>query len=90
MRYAHLVNLEDDWARMGSFMMTVPLDQIIDLCVFNGDLDKIAGYLCQKDVEKEANEISEDPPNCHSPRLLFGRKHRWVCKSLLTSALCTL
>ena len=45
--------------------MTVPLDQIIALCAFNGDLDKIARYLCQKDVEKEADEVREEPPNFH-------------------------
>ena len=69
--YAHLVNLEHDRAHAGSFLMTVPLDQIIELCVFNGDLDKIAGYLCQKDVDKERREIHEDPPEL-PPRPMRG------------------
>ena len=51
--------------------MTVPLDQIIDLCAFHGDLDKIAGYLCQKDVDKERQEIHEDPPEL-PPRPMQG------------------
>ena len=46
--------------------MAVPLDQIIDLCAVNGDLDKIAGYLCQQDVEKKADEIREEPPELPS------------------------
>ena len=69
--YAHLVNLEHDRAHAGSFLMTVPLDQIIDLCAFHGDLDKIAGYLCQKDVDKERAEIYEDPPEL-PPRPMRG------------------
>ena len=44
-----VLQLEDDRAWANSVVMTVPLDQIIELCAFNvhnGDLDKIAGYLC--------------------------------------------
>ena len=40
--YPDLVRLEDNRARANSVLMTVPLDQIIELCTFNGDLDKIA------------------------------------------------
>jgi hypothetical protein len=35
--YPDVVNLEHDRAHAGCFKMTVPLDQIIDLCAFNGD-----------------------------------------------------
>ena len=69
--YPDLVNLEHDRAHAGSFLMTVPLDQIIDLCAFHGDLDKIAGYLCQKDVDKDQAEIYEDPPEL-PPRPMRG------------------
>ena len=48
-----------------------PSDQIIDLCAFNGDLDKIAGYLCNQDCSKEACEIRDDPPEL-SPRSVRG------------------
>ena len=51
--------------------MTVPLDQIIDLCAFNVDLDKIAGYLCNQDIINEATEIREDPPEL-PPRSIRG------------------
>ena len=60
--YSNFVRLEDDRARANSLVMTVPLDQIIDLCAFNGDLDKIAGYLCNQDCSNEATEIRDDPP----------------------------
>ena len=46
----------------GNKTLTVPLDHLIDLCAFNGDMDKIAGYLCNRDISKEAEEIREDPP----------------------------
>ena len=69
--YPDVVNLEHDRAHAGCFKMTVPLDQIIDLCAFNGDLDKIAGYLCQKDIAKEQTEICEDPPEL-PPRPMRG------------------
>ena len=69
--YPDVVQLEHDRAHAGSFIMTVPLDQIIDLCAFNGDLDKIAGYLCQKDIAKEQTEICEDPPEL-PPRPMRG------------------
>ena len=43
--------------------MAVPtLDQIIDVCAFNVDLDKITGYLCQQDISNEATEIRDDSP----------------------------
>ena len=51
----------------------MPLDQLIDLCAFNGDMDKIAGYICQQDCTNEATEISEDPPE------LPPRSIRWSC-----------
>ena len=38
---------------------------------FNGDVDKIAGYLCQQDVGKEADEIRQDPPEL-PPRSMRG------------------
>ena len=55
--YPDVVNLEHDRAHAGCFSMAVPLNQIIDLCAFNEDLDKMAGYLCQKDIAKERTEI---------------------------------
>ena len=42
--------------------VAVPLDQRIDVCAFNGDMDKIEGYLYTKDCCNEATEIREDPP----------------------------
>jgi hypothetical protein len=69
--YPDVVNLEHDRAHAGCFKMTVPLDQIIDLCAFNGDLDRISGYLCQKDIAKEQTEICEDPPEL-PPRPMRG------------------
>ena len=69
--HADLVRLEDDRAWANSVLMTVPLDQIIEWCTFNGDFDKIAGYLCQQDVGKEADEIRQDPPEL-PPRSMRG------------------
>ena len=43
--YADLVELEATRAREQAIEMAVPLDQLIDLCAFNGDIDKIAGCL---------------------------------------------
>ena len=42
--YADLVRLEDDRARANSVLMTVPLDQIIALCAFNGGLPASASW----------------------------------------------
>ena len=60
--YADLVEMEDTRAQEQAFVLMVPLGHLIDLCAFNGDMDKIAGYLCTKDICKEADEIREDPP----------------------------
>ena len=63
--YADVVELEATRARENNFVMTVPLDQLIELCTFNGDIDKIAGLLCNEDISEKACQIREDPPNCH-------------------------
>ena len=52
-------------------MLTVPLDQLIDLCAFDGYIDKIAGYLCNEDVSKAAIQIRGDPPEL-PPRSMRG------------------
>ena len=49
----------------------MPLDQLIDLCAFNGDMDKIAGHLCNQDITDEATEIRADPPEL-PPRSIRG------------------
>ena len=38
------------------------LDHIDDLCAFNGDMDKVAGYLCTKDICNEADKILKGGP----------------------------
>ena len=54
-------------AREQAFVLTMPLDcdHLIELSAFNGDMDKIAGYICHQDISKEATEIREPPPNGH-------------------------
>ena len=52
-------------------VITVPLGDIIELCACNGDMDKIAGYLFQKDIPREEEEIREDPPEL-PPRSMRG------------------
>ena len=61
---ADVVELEAKRARDNGFVMimTVPLDHLVELCAFNGDIDKIAGYLCQDDISEEANQLRLEPP----------------------------
>ena len=65
--------LEDTRARVQAFVLTVPLDQLIDLCAFNGDMDKIAGHPFNQEIFKEATEIREDPPEL-PPRSMRGNR----------------
>ena len=60
--YANLVELEATQAQKQAFMMTVPLDQLIESCAFNGDMDMTAGYCCHHVTSEEATQIREDPP----------------------------
>ena len=69
--YADVVELEAKRARDNDFVMAVPLDQLIELCALNGDIDKIAGYLCRDDIAEEAKQLRLDPPEL-LPRYMRG------------------
>ena len=56
--YADVGKLESTRAKEQAIVLTVPLNQLIDLCAFDGDTDKIAGYRCNENVPEEAIQIT--------------------------------
>ena len=49
----------------------MPLNHLIELCAFNGDIIKITGYICQDDISDEASQLRLEPPEL-SPRSMQG------------------